>query len=92
MTCTDNGDGTQTCVLDQFNQGDAAWMLTSTAIVYLMTPGVGFFYGGMVRNDTHSPLTQQPDSNQPYCQPATLSLTLVPLSLRVCCRWATRMW
>ena len=53
MACTDNGDGTQTCVLDQFNQGDAAWMLTSTAIVYMMTPGVGFFYGGMVR-DTHT--------------------------------------
>ena len=30
------------------NDGDAAWMLTSTAIVYMMTPGVGFFYGGMV--------------------------------------------
>ena len=30
------------------NDGDTAWMLTSTALVYLMTPGVGFFYGGMV--------------------------------------------
>lgn len=30
------------------NDGDTAWMMTSTALVYLMTPGVGFFYGGMV--------------------------------------------
>ncbi|WFR74244.1 ammonium transporter [Prescottella defluvii] len=29
--------------------GDTAWMLTSAALVLLMTPGVAFFYGGMVR-------------------------------------------
>lgn len=29
--------------------GNAAWMLTSAALVFLMTPGVAFFYGGMVR-------------------------------------------
>ncbi len=28
--------------------GDVAWMLTSTALVLLMTPGLSFFYGGMV--------------------------------------------
>ncbi|MDM8160749.1 ammonium transporter [Labilibaculum sp. K2S] len=28
--------------------GDVAWMLTSTALVLLMTPGLAFFYGGMV--------------------------------------------
>jgi len=31
------------------NSGDTAWVLTSTALVILMTPAVGFFYGGMVR-------------------------------------------
>src|SRR5262249_42000426 len=32
------------------NSGDAAWMLTSTALVLLMTvPGLALFYGGMVR-------------------------------------------
>jgi ammonium transporter, Amt family len=31
------------------NSGDSAWMLTSTALVLLMTPGLAFFYGGMVR-------------------------------------------
>src|SRR3989344_1925131 len=30
------------------NSGDTAWMLASTALVMLMTPAVGFFYGGMV--------------------------------------------
>src|SRR6187551_1356836 len=31
------------------NPGDVAWMLTATALVLLMTPGLSFFYGGMVR-------------------------------------------
>jgi Amt family ammonium transporter len=31
------------------DSGDTAWILVSTALVMLMTPGVGFFYGGMVR-------------------------------------------
>jgi Amt family ammonium transporter len=31
------------------NTGDTAWMLTATALVLLMTPGLSFFYGGMVR-------------------------------------------
>ena len=29
--------------------GDTAWLLVSTALVLLMTPGLAFFYGGMVR-------------------------------------------
>ena len=28
--------------------GDAAWLLTSSALVLIMTPGLAFFYGGMV--------------------------------------------
>jgi Amt family ammonium transporter len=31
------------------NSGDTAWVLMSTALVILMTPALGFFYGGMVR-------------------------------------------
>jgi len=31
------------------NQADTAWMLTATALVLVMTPALGFFYGGMVR-------------------------------------------
>src|SRR5580704_15259001 len=30
--------------------GDTAWTLTSTALVLLMTPGLAFFYAGMVRS------------------------------------------
>ena len=31
------------------NTGDTAWMLVSTALVLLMTPGLALFYGGQVR-------------------------------------------
>eukprot|EP00775_Hariotina_reticulata_P009992 gene9992-10147_t len=34
--------------LSTINTGDTAWMLVSTAVVLLMTPGVAFFYGGMI--------------------------------------------
>ena len=30
--------------------GDTAWMMTATALVLLMTPGLALFYGGMVRS------------------------------------------
>ena len=33
----------------EINSGDTAWVLTSAALVLLMTPGLAFFYGGMVR-------------------------------------------
>lgn len=32
------------------NTGDTAWMLISSALVLLMTPGLAFFYGGLVRS------------------------------------------
>jgi Amt family ammonium transporter len=31
------------------NSGDTAWVLVSTALVMLMTPGLALFYGGLVR-------------------------------------------
>jgi ammonium transporter, Amt family len=34
--------------MSTINAGDTAWMLVSTALVMLMTPGLAFFYGGMV--------------------------------------------
>ena len=33
----------------EINSGDTAWVLASAALVLLMTPGLAFFYGGMVR-------------------------------------------
>lgn len=32
----------------QYNGADIAWLLVATALVFLMTPGLAFFYGGMV--------------------------------------------
>ena len=31
------------------NHGDVAWILTSSALVLIMTPGLAFFYGGLVK-------------------------------------------
>lgn len=36
-------------ILGTPDTGDTAWMLVSSALVLLMTPGLAFFYGGMVR-------------------------------------------
>lgn len=35
--------------MESVNTGDTAWMIVSTALVMLMTPGLAFFYGGLVR-------------------------------------------
>src|SRR6187402_333840 len=32
----------------QYSPSDIAWVLVSTTLVFLMTPGLAFFYGGMV--------------------------------------------
>ncbi len=32
----------------KYNFGDIAWILVATSLVFLMTPGLSFFYGGMV--------------------------------------------
>jgi Amt family ammonium transporter len=36
--------------IDKVDTGDTAWMLTATALVLLMTPGLGLFYAGLVRS------------------------------------------
>jgi Amt family ammonium transporter len=35
--------------MDKISSGDTAWVLASSALVLLMTPALGFFYGGLVR-------------------------------------------
>jgi len=35
--------------MNLINSGDTAWVLVASALVLLMTPALGFFYGGMVR-------------------------------------------
>jgi Amt family ammonium transporter len=38
-----------TVIAAKVDTGDTAWMLTATALVILMTPGLGLFYAGLVR-------------------------------------------
>src|SRR3712207_9275687 len=33
----------------EINPGDTAWVMASAALVMLMTPALGFFYGGLVQ-------------------------------------------
>src|SRR3954451_17890795 len=35
--------------MEKIDAGDTAWLLMSAALVMLMTPALGFFYGGLVR-------------------------------------------
>ncbi|MGA9378980.1 MAG: ammonia channel protein, partial [Phormidium sp.] len=39
-----------TAEASKIDTGDSAWMLISSALVLLMTPGLAFFYGGLVRS------------------------------------------
>ena len=32
-----------------YNNGDLAWIIAATALVWIMIPGVGFFYSGLLR-------------------------------------------
>ena len=34
----------------EYNPGDITWVLASTALVCLMTPGLGFFYSGIAKS------------------------------------------
>jgi len=36
---------------DQISDGDTAWLLASAALVFVMTPGLAFYYGGLVPGD-----------------------------------------
>ena len=39
-------DGSEDVVYDL---GDMAWIISATALVWIMTPGLGFFYSGLLR-------------------------------------------
>ncbi len=40
-------------VVSKIDTGDTAWVLMSAALVMLMTPGLAFFYGGLVRRKNY---------------------------------------
>ena len=60
--------------MGQLDSGNAAWILTSASLVFLMTPGVAFFYGGMVR--------AKAVLNMMIMEAAALSVTMVIWVLR----------
>lgn len=37
-----------TAAADDFNYANIAWLISASGLVLLMTPGLSFFYGGMV--------------------------------------------
>ncbi|WP_045234275.1 ammonium transporter, partial [Deinococcus pimensis] len=41
--------GSALAATPKLDTGDTAWMIVATALVMLMTPGLAFFYGGLVR-------------------------------------------
>jgi len=56
--------------VDKISAGDTAWMLTSTALVLMMSiPGLALFYGGMVRkkNVPHSAQRRRRDRHLWIC-------------------------
>lgn len=40
-------DGTETELI--YNLGNVSWMIVATALVFIMIPGLGFFYAGLLR-------------------------------------------
>lgn len=48
MFVTPEKDYVPTATETQYSSADIAWVLVSCALVFLMTPGLAFFYGGMV--------------------------------------------
>src|SRR6185437_14625267 len=47
--CALHADMTAAVPAVHIDSGDTAWLLVSAALVLLMTPGLAFFYGGLVR-------------------------------------------
>ena len=43
----------------KIDSGDTAWVLISTALVMIMTPGLAFFYGGLVRRKNYLSVLMQ---------------------------------
>src|SRR5260221_8309808 len=37
----------------KYNPADITWLLVATALVFIMTPGLAFFYGGMGNRKKH---------------------------------------
>jgi ammonium transporter, Amt family len=49
----------ETSTAPKIDSGDTAWVLISTALVMFMTPGLAFFYGGLVRRKNYLSVLMQ---------------------------------
>jgi Amt family ammonium transporter len=49
----------ETSTTPKIDSGDTAWVLMSAALVMLMTPGLAFFYGGLVRRKNYLSVLMQ---------------------------------
>ncbi len=49
----------ETSSIPKIDSGDTAWVLMSAALVMLMTPGLAFFYGGLVRRKNYLSVLMQ---------------------------------
>jgi len=58
-----------------YSPGDLAWTLTSTALVWLMIPGVGFLYSGLLRRKNALSMI--------YLSVMTIMVVSIPSSVRV---------
>ncbi len=65
------------------NPGDASWMLTSTALVLLMTiPGLALFYGGLVgKKNIVSTISQS------FMITCVVTLVWLEIYLQFCLKW-----
>lgn len=52
VTSNTTSNGTSTAASTEISSGDTAWLLISSALVSIMTPGLAFFYGGLVESTT----------------------------------------
>ena len=80
------GDGT-----GDIDDGHTAWILVSCALVNFMTPGLAFFYGGLVRRNHVLRVAQRP-SSFPSSElfrrrRETPSPRAGPSSSRITCAW-----
>ena len=48
----------------KYNSADIAWLIVATALVFLMTPGLAFFYGGMDENYLQGAMVAQKVKSQ----------------------------
>ena len=83
-------DGQETELI--YNLGNMAWIIVSTALVFIMIPGLGFFYAGLLRKKSALSMIWMsifacPATSKKMCaQPmARLSLASMPSTARTIC-------